>query len=100
MWFLYQTEGVPKGISINSFYLQCGVPYNEFDKWFRKTHQSVAPFEVSGIPEVETPASANASCKRPILAYCVKSDFSVILFADFRYMMVLINYIVAQFYFL
>lgn len=32
LWFLYQTEDVPKGISINSSCLQRGVPYNEFNK--------------------------------------------------------------------
>lgn len=50
VWFLYQTEGVPKGISINNFCLQRGVSYNEFDKWFRKTHRTVVPVEVTGIP--------------------------------------------------
>ena len=61
VWFLYQTEGAPKGISINSFCLQRGVPYNEFEKWFRKTHQSVVPVEVTGMPEVETPTGGNTS---------------------------------------
>ena len=41
LWFLYQTEGVPEEESINSFCEKNGVPYEEFDKWFRKTHQSV-----------------------------------------------------------
>jgi hypothetical protein len=61
VWFLYQTEGAPKGISINSICLQRGVPYNEFDKWFRKTHRSLAPVEVTGMPEVETPAEVNTA---------------------------------------
>ena len=61
VWFLYQTEGAPKGISINSFCLQRGIPYNEFDNWFRKTHQSMAPVEVTGIPEVEAPAEVNTA---------------------------------------
>lgn len=33
VWFLYQTEGASKGISINSFCLQRGIPYNEFENW-------------------------------------------------------------------
>ena len=37
---LYQTEGVPEEESINSFCEKNGVPYEEFDKWFRKTHQA------------------------------------------------------------
>lgn len=61
VWFLYQTEGAPKGISINRFCLQRGVSYNEFEKWFRKTHRSVVPVEVTGIPEVETPTGGNTA---------------------------------------
>ena len=41
LWFLYKTEGEPKGMSINDFCIHQGVPYNEFNKWFRKTHRSV-----------------------------------------------------------
>ena len=29
IWFLYKTEGEPKGISINSFCVNQGVPYNQ-----------------------------------------------------------------------
>lgn len=36
LWFLYQTEGAPSGISINRFCMQRGVPYNEFDKWIER----------------------------------------------------------------
>lgn len=53
LWFLYQTDGAPNGISINKFCIQRGVPYNEFDKWYRKTHRSIAPVEVIGVPGVE-----------------------------------------------
>lgn len=37
VWFLYKTEGEPKGVSINSFCVNQGVPYNQFNDWFRKT---------------------------------------------------------------
>ena len=81
VWFLYQTEGDPKGISINSFCLQRGVPYNEFEKWFRKTHQSVAPVEVTGIPEVETPTDGNTASSalttRPTPAFHSKGGILV-----------------------
>ena len=53
LWFLYQTEGASSGVSINSFCMQRGVPYSEFDKWYRKTHRSVAPVEVVGVPDDE-----------------------------------------------
>ena len=51
LWFLYQTEGVPEEESINSFCKKNGVPYEEFDKWFRKTHQAVGRVEIENIPD-------------------------------------------------
>ena len=53
LWFLYQTVGVPEEESINSFCEKNGVPYEEFDKWFRKTHQSVGRVEIENIPDDE-----------------------------------------------
>lgn len=53
LWFLYQTEGVPEEVSISSFCEKNGVPYEEFDKWFRKTHQSVGRVEIENIPDDE-----------------------------------------------
>ena len=53
LWFLYKTEGAPKGISINAFCLSRGVNYNEFNKWFRKMHKSVVLVEIEGAPEDE-----------------------------------------------
>ena len=53
LWFLYQTEGVPEEESINSFCEKNGVPYEEFDKWFRKTHQAVGWVEIENIPADE-----------------------------------------------
>ena len=53
LWFLYQTEGVPEEESINSFCEKNGVPYDEFDKWFRKTHQAVGRVEIENIPDDE-----------------------------------------------
>ena len=50
LWFIYKTEGEPKGISINDFCIHQGVPYNEFNKWFRKTHKSVVPVQIEGLP--------------------------------------------------
>ena len=53
LWFLYKTEGEPKGMSINDFCIHQGVPYNEFNKWFRKTHRSVVPVQIEGCPVPE-----------------------------------------------
>ena len=58
LWFLYKTEGEPKGISINSFCVNQGVPYNQFNDWFRKTHKKI----VDGIPSVdESPVKESTS---------------------------------------
>ena len=50
LWFLYKTEGEPKGISINSFCVSQGIPYNQFNNWFRKTHKKIVPVQIDGIP--------------------------------------------------
>ena len=50
IWFLYKTEGEPKGISINSFCVSQGVPYSQFNDWFRKTHKKIVPVQIDGIP--------------------------------------------------
>ena len=50
-WFLYKTEYEPQNISINDFCMRKGIPYREFNKWFRNTHKQVVPLEVEGMPE-------------------------------------------------
>lgn len=51
LWFLYKTEGAPKGISLESFCQSNGIPYEPFSKWFGKYHRSVIPLQVDGRPE-------------------------------------------------
>ena len=65
LWFLYKTEGEPKGVSINSFcisnnipytafydwFKSNNIPYTAFYDWFKKTQKKVVPVEVEGIPE-------------------------------------------------
>ena len=53
LWFLYKTEGEPKGISINSFCINQGVPYELFNDWFRKTHKKIVPVQIDGAPSGE-----------------------------------------------
>ena len=71
LWFLYKTEGEPKGVSINAFCLSRGVNYNEFNKWFRKMHKSIVPVEIEGAPEgeieetVETASDVTSKERRP-----------------------------------
>jgi hypothetical protein len=51
LWFLYKTEGEPKGVSINSFCISNNIPYTAFYDWFKKAQKKVVPVEVEGIPE-------------------------------------------------
>lgn len=60
LWFLYKTDGEPQGVSINDFCLRQGVPYHEFHKWFRKTHKSVVPVEIEGMPIQESSDMASS----------------------------------------
>ena len=61
LWFLYKTEGEPKGISINSFCVTNNVPYTVFYDWYKKTQKKAVPVEVVGVPtatEHEEPSQA------------------------------------------
>ena len=51
LWFLYKTEGEPHGTSINSFCMNQGVPYTQFNTWYRTRMQKIVPVEVEGMPE-------------------------------------------------
>ena len=51
LWFLYKTEGEPKGVSISSFCIRNNIPYTAFYDWFKKIQKKVVPVEVEGIPE-------------------------------------------------
>ncbi|WP_415955386.1 hypothetical protein [Phocaeicola coprophilus] len=51
LWFLYKTEGEPKGVSINSFCISNYIPYTAFYDWFKKTQKKVVPVEVEDILE-------------------------------------------------
>ena len=57
LWFLYKTEGEPKGISINSFCVNQGIPYNQFNDWFRKTHKKIVPVQIDGLPSSDEESS-------------------------------------------
>ncbi len=49
-WFFYQSEGLPLKMSIEEFCLKQGVPFNEFNKWYRDTHKRIHPIQVEGVP--------------------------------------------------
>lgn len=58
---MYKTDGEPQGFSIND--LRQGVPYNEFHKWFRKTHKAVVPVEIEGMPTQDPPDMESSQSK-------------------------------------
>lgn len=65
-WFLYKTEYEPQNISINDFCIRKGLPYTEFNKWFRKTHKRIVPLEVEGMPaSAETPDPSSLPVSKP-----------------------------------
>lgn len=59
-WYLYKTEYEPKNVSINEFCVSKGIPYRDFNTWFRKTHKQVVPLEVEGMP-VDSSSSTGPS---------------------------------------
>lgn len=80
LWFLYKTEGEPKGMSINDFCIHQGAPYNEFNKWFRKTHRSVVPVQIEGCPVPEKDnETADVHQQQPTTATNIKSKANGIL---------------------
>ena len=50
LWKQYSEEGVKKGISVVQFFESNGVPYNSFEKWYKKKFSSDGIFDcvVSG----------------------------------------------------
>ena len=61
IWFLYKTEGEPKGVSINAFCINRGVNYNDFNKWFRKMHKAIVPLEIENAPASESNVTSEKS---------------------------------------
>lgn len=53
-WFRYKTEEEPHEISINSFFINQGVPYKQFYAWFKKhAKDTVILVEIEGAPADE-----------------------------------------------
>ena len=49
-YFQYQTEAMPKGISIEQFCSRNKVPYNIFYKWYKDTRNKIVEVMVDGFP--------------------------------------------------
>lgn len=59
LWFLYQTEGTSKGISINAYCVQQGIPYTQFYAWLRNRQKPIAKVEVEGLPSADSSSSGS-----------------------------------------
>ena len=49
----YKAEALPKGISLQSWYLKQRVSWNLFNKWYRDTRHRFVPVGVEGKPGAE-----------------------------------------------
>ena len=49
-YFQYQTEAMPKGISIEHFCSCDKVPYKIFCKWYKDTRSKIVGVKVDGLP--------------------------------------------------
>ena len=49
----YKVEGLPKGISIQSWCIKNKVSWNLFNKWYRDTRHRIVPVDVEGHPAEE-----------------------------------------------
>lgn len=52
-YFDYQTQWLPRGMSIQAYCSRNNVPYKVLNKWIRNIYKKVVPVEVTGIPEYE-----------------------------------------------
>ena len=52
LWKQYSEEGVKKGISVVQFFESNGVPYNSFEKWYKKKYSNdgIVDCVVAGSP--------------------------------------------------
>lgn len=50
-YFDYQTEWMPRGMSIQAYCSRNNVPYKVLDKWIRDIYKRVVPVQVTGTPE-------------------------------------------------
>ena len=49
-YFQYQTEAMPKGVSIEQFCSRNKVPYNIFYKWYKDTRNKIVEVKEDGLP--------------------------------------------------
>ena len=69
LWKQYSEEGVQKGISVVRFFESNDVPYNSFEKWYKKTYSNTGTIDcvVSGSPDstIQISEGAKQESSRP-----------------------------------
>lgn len=50
LWFLYQTEGAPKNITIEAFCQSYGIPFAQFNTWYHKSHRAISKVQIDDVP--------------------------------------------------
>ena len=50
-YFDYQTEWMPRGMSIQAYCSRNNVPYKVLDRWIRDIYKKVVPVQIIGTPE-------------------------------------------------
>lgn len=59
-YFDYQTEWMPRGMSIQAYCSRNNVPYKVLDKWIRDIYKKVIPVEVTGTPDYDLQKPVNS----------------------------------------
>ena len=50
-YFDYQTDWMPRGMSIQAYCSRNNVPYKVLDRWIRDIYKKVVPVQIIGTPE-------------------------------------------------
>ena len=51
LWMFYQAEGSPRNISVEQFFMNNDVNYNEFYKWDKSMHHGIYELQIDGLPD-------------------------------------------------
>jgi len=66
-YFDYQTEWMPRGMSIQAYCSRNNVPYKVLEKWIRDIYKRVVPVQIAGAPEelkIENPRPTETAPKK------------------------------------
>ena len=77
LWNQYSEEGVKKGISVVQFFESNGVPYNSFEKWYKRKYSNNGIIDciVSGSPD--SPIQISEGAKQESSRFEKRSDVYV-----------------------